>query len=189
MFEKLQTLLLILLGLVVFVVRMWRKAQDTARREAQERKLPAPDARPTARPVVRPPGAPSFEELLQQMKRQNLPTAPAAGLPTPASPAATSAEQRAPAARTLEAPQSSSRSLEEPATVRAARSLEVPVAVPRRAASLPRPAAAAPNDYWAREGRRVAPPTAAADIAARLRNPADLRAAFVMAEVLQRRFD
>ncbi|UYZ59951.1 hypothetical protein [Hymenobacter latericus] len=184
MFEKLQTLLLILFGLIVFVVRMWRKAQETMRREAQERKLPQPDSRPATRPVVRPPGAPSFEQLLQQMKQQNQP--PPAAQPASAPPRAT---ERAPVARTLEVPQASSRSLEEAAAARTARSLETPVAAPRRAASLPRATATAANDFWARENRQASQPTVAAhNIAARLRNPADLRAAFVMAEVLQRRF-
>ncbi|KUG08804.1 hypothetical protein [Solirubrum puertoriconensis] len=188
MFEKLQTLLLILFGLIVFVVSMWRKAQEAMRREAQERKLPQPDSRSTARPVVRPPGAPSFEELLQQMKQQNQQgnSKPQQGsTPTPAS----RNEQRAPAPRTLEVPQPSVRNLEEAATTRTARSLEEPTTAPRRAASLPRAAASLADNYWAREARPSQRPTAAADIAARLRNPADLRAAFIMAEVLQRRFE
>ncbi|KAA9325930.1 hypothetical protein F0P96_19395 [Hymenobacter busanensis] len=186
--EKLQTLLLILFGLVVFVVRLVRKARETMRREAQERRLPGPDQRTSAPRPVRPPGAPSFEELLQQMKQQNQRGQSAA--PAETTPAGRAVpRETAPAPRTLEVPDRAARSLEEPATRRVARSQETPVvAEARRASSLPRVSKAHPHeDYWSRQAAERPAVTTAAEVAARLRNPADVRAAFVLAEVLQRR--
>ncbi|WP_400190733.1 hypothetical protein [Hymenobacter sp. B81] len=202
--EKLQTLLFIALGLIVFVVRLVVKARETARREAQERGLARPDqVRPEAMRPVRPPGAPSFDELLQQMMEQNRRGPAPAAEPKPAREARPARSlETAPADRSLEAPRTPARSLEAPATARPARSLETPAysrparsqeTMPptlRRASELPRVSVAhGHEDFWSRQTANRTPPTpTAAEVAARLRNPTDVRTAFILAEVLQRRF-
>lgn len=181
--EKLQTLLFIALGLFLFIVRMWRKAQETTRKEAQERPLPKP-ASTTAAPARRP--TPNFEELLQQMMEQNQPRKPQPEV-TPAGRVIPQAAAKP--ARSLEVTDSTARSLEAPATQRQARSQEAEVGPARRAAVMPRAAVAhGQEDYWSRQNTAATRPNTAADVAARLRNPADVRTAFVLAEVLQRRF-
>ncbi|AIZ64074.1 hypothetical protein PK28_10865 [Hymenobacter sp. DG25B] len=181
--EKLQTLLFIAIGLFIFIVRMWRKAQETMRREAQERPLPKPVA-PAQRPAQKP--AVNFEELLQQMMEQNQPRKPQPEV-TPAGRAIP--QESARPARSLEVTDSTARSLEVPAMQRQARSQEVEAGPTRRAAVLPRAAVAhGQEDYWSRQSAAANRPHTAADVAAHLRNPTDVRTAFVLAEVLQRRF-
>ncbi|WP_303311675.1 hypothetical protein [Hymenobacter sp. BT730] len=181
--EKFQTLLLIALGLLLFIVRMWRKAQETTRQEAQERPLPktvTSSAKPTRAP------APNFEELLQQMMEQNQPKK----TPSEVTPAGRAIPlEAAKPARSLEVTEPAARSLEVAATQRHARSQELDAGPARRAAGLPRAAVAhGQEDYWSRQGATAAPSATAANVAARLRNPADVRTAFILAEVLQRRF-
>ncbi|AII53603.1 hypothetical protein [Hymenobacter sp. APR13] len=177
--EKLQTLLWIVLGLGVFIWRMVQKARATTAREQQQRPPRSRQAPPLP--------ASSFEELLKQMQAGNRPatatpaaaeqTTPA-GRPLPRETAvpARSLEQRAPAAASLE-------------TTPEARSLEVPLHEARRAASQPRASRRPhePADYWTRQQARAQEP-ARATVTDLLRNPADLRAAFVLSEILQRRF-
>jgi hypothetical protein len=193
--ESLITLLAILIGLVFFIMSMWRKAQEAMRREAQERKLPGRDVRPTAARPVRAPGAPSFEEMLRQMQEQNKrgqsQTTPETRPQQAAEGKQPTMSEAAPVPRTLEVPQPTARSLEEEVLRRPTRSLEAPAVPARRASAQPR-AAMAPgrNDYWSRQSAPQAPEIpAATDVAAKLRNPADLRMTFILAEVLKRRYE
>jgi hypothetical protein len=182
--EKIQTLLIILLGLGVFVWRMVQKAREMAARESRERPaLPKAPGLPTT----------SFQELLEQMKSQNKagnqtqPTA-ASGPTTPAS--RPLPREQAPVPRSLERTQVEPRSLE---TTPPARSLEVPTRTPRLAASLPRTTALpAREDYWTRQAAH-SPDEARQDahrrVQAMLRNPADLRAAFILSEILKPKYE
>ena len=178
--EKLQTLLLIVLGLGAFVWRMVQKARETAAREVRER--------PKA------PGLPStsFQELLEQMKAQNKtgnqqPTPQ----PVPATPAGRPlSREAAPVPRSLERTEMLPRSLE---TTPPARSLEAPARAARRAASLPRATALPPReDYWTRQAAHT-PDEARQDarrrVQAMLRNPTDLRAAFILSEILKPKYE
>ncbi|GAB2466784.1 hypothetical protein GCM10011375_32400 [Hymenobacter qilianensis] len=182
--EKIQTLLIILLGLGVFVWRMVQKAREMAARESRER--PA---------LPKAPGLPptSFQDLLEQMKSQNKagnqpqpatsqPTTPA-GRPLPR-------EQAAPVARSLERTEVDPRSLE---TMPTARSLETPTRTPRLAASMPRTTALPTReDYWTRQASHStdeARQDARRRVQAMLRSPADLRAAFVLSEILKPKYE
>lgn len=182
--EKIQTILIILLGLGVFVWRMVQKAREMAARESRERPTP-----PKA------PGLPttSFQELLEQMKSQNKagnqPSAPVASPATTPAGRALPREQ-APVARSLERTEVEPRSLEASQPVR---SLEAPARTPRLASQLPRTTALpARQDYWTRQ---AAHPTdearqdARQRVQAMLRNPADLRAALVLSEILKPKYE
>ncbi|GAB3294544.1 hypothetical protein [Hymenobacter tenuis] len=189
--EKVQTLVWILVVLAVFVWRMVQKAKATTAREQQERRFSRPDPSGKPRPIA--PGLPatSFEELLRQMQNQNKSTPPAstpaptflpettpAGRPMP--------QEKAPAARSLEMEQRNARSLERQATT--ARSLETTRKEARLASTLPRTTTQHRNeDYWSRP-EAAAQSSTRATVADSLRNPASVRAAFVLSEILQRRF-
>lgn len=184
--EKLQTLLWILLGLGAFIWRMVQKAKATTQRERQERKFSQPDNTGRPRPVA-PLPATSFEEMLKQMQAQNR-----AGNPTnaPSTPAGRPLPQEvAPAPRSLEQTEVIAKTLEKPSE---ARTLEVPLHEARRAARQPRATTQhGQEDYWSRVQARQqedARKQAANSLNERLRNPADLRAAFVLSEILQRKF-
>ncbi|UOG72933.1 hypothetical protein MTX78_12420 [Hymenobacter tibetensis] len=182
--EKLQTLLWILLGVGVFVWRMIQKAREAMAREQRER--------PKSTGKVPPLPTASFQEMLKQMQAQNTAGNPA----TASAPAVPANKQTTPAGRPL--PQEKvpvPRSLEQTTVIpksleksREARSLEVPLHEARRAAALPRANTQhGQEDYWSRtQTRRKEQPSSS--LADRLRNPADLRAAFVLGEILQRRF-
>lgn len=186
--EKLQTLFWILLGIGIFVWRMIQKAREAMAREQRER--------PKSTGKVPPLPTASFQEMLKQMQAQNTAGNPA----TARTPAAPSNRQTTPAGRPL--PQEKApipRSLEQTVVVpksleksREARSLEVPLHEARRAAALPRTNTQhGQEDYWSRTQTRrqeQARREAASSLADRLRNPADLRAAFVLSEILQRKF-
>ncbi|SHK72380.1 hypothetical protein [Hymenobacter psychrotolerans] len=183
--EKIQTLLWILLGLGVFIWRMVQKARATTQQERQERRYSRPDPEGRPRPVA--PGLPatSFEELLRQMQAQNRTDAPKtaetttpAGRPLP--------REAAPPARSLEErPKPVAKSLE---TTPQARSLEVPLHEARRAADLSRASTRpATNDYWARQQAHSKEP-ARSVVTDQLRRPADLRAAFILSEILKPKF-
>ncbi|GAB2787764.1 hypothetical protein HNQ93_002687 [Hymenobacter luteus] len=183
--EKLQTLAWILIGLAVFIWRMVQKARATTTREQRERKFTRPDNSGRPRPVAPGPPATAFEELLRQMQTQNR-TGPPAAEPagqeevTPAGRAVP--KETTPAPRSLEKSSRPARSLEQAAP---ARSLEVPVHPARRAATLPRPTAQIQPGYQPREQNR---PESSPSLSDRLRNPADVRAAFILGEILQRKF-
>ena len=192
--EKLQTLLLIFIGLLALVVRWWKKAQETIQRERQERRITRPDSTGKPRPVA--PGLPgtSFEELLKQMQTQNQQGA----APRSASPTATTSEttpagrplprEKAKAPRSLERTDTRPVSLEAPAT---ARPLDAAPPVRQRAAALPRANAPRPEDYWSRQAApsefsRTSTRRHVTDL---LRSPADVRAAFVLSEILKRKYE
>ncbi|MDF7811804.1 hypothetical protein [Hymenobacter sp. YC55] len=193
--EKLQTLLWIVLGLGIFVWRMAQKARAMTERERRERKFSRPDNTGKPRPVATLPTT-SFEEMLRQMQEQNR-----TGNPTPAStrPSAVPTQttpagrplprETAPTPRSLEQTTAEPKSLERS---REARSLEVPRHEARRAAALPRANTQhGQEDYWSQNQvrrREEARLQAQSSLADRLRNPADLRAAFVLSEILQRKF-
>ena len=183
--EKLQTLFWILIGLGAFIWRMVQKAKATTQREQQERKFSRPDSTGRPRPVA-PLPATSFEEMLKQMQAQNR----AGNSPNQTTPAGRPLPQEtARAPRTLEQPATAARSLERQ---KEARSLEAPAHEARRAAGLPRTATQhGQEDYWSRvqrQQREEVRQQALSGIQERLRNPADLRAAFVLSEILQRKF-
>ncbi|MBC8084020.1 MAG: hypothetical protein H7Z21_12480 [Hymenobacter sp.] len=186
--EKLQTLLWILIGLGVFIWRMVQKARQTIAQEQRER--------PATTGKVPPLPAASFEEMLKQMQTQNRAGNPAS-TPAPPRPVETTPAGRPLPQRTTSAPRSleqttvASKSLEKASE---ARSLEVPLHEARRAAALPRTNTRhGQEDYWSRiqarqqeEARRQG--QTPANLTDRLRNPADLRAAFVLSEILRRKF-
>ncbi|RSK50169.1 hypothetical protein [Hymenobacter rigui] len=172
---ELKALLWILIGLGVFIWRMVQKARATTAREQRER------PRTTGKPASLPAG--SFDELLKQFQASARP-------PAAPAPAATTMAGRplpmeaAPRSRSLEQTTAPARSLEKPASPH---SLEVPQREARRAATLPRAASQPnPDDYWSR------PPVNTQDtrqtLSEMLKNPASVRAAFVLGEILQRRF-
>lgn len=182
--EKLQTLLWIVLGLGIFIWRMVQKARATTQQEQQERKYSRPDSTGRPRPVVPLPTT-SFEELLRQMQADNRTAEPAptfaettpGGRPMP--------REATPTAHSLERPNPEAKSLE---TSSEARSLEVPLHEARRASRQPRTAVQhGQEDYWSRQAAQAQRPPRAS-VTDMLRNPADLRAAFVLSEILKRKF-
>lgn len=71
--------------------------------------------------------------------------------------------------------------------------MEAPIRLPRMAASLPRTTALpAREDYWTRQAAHSpdeARQNARRRVQAMLRNPADLRAAFVLSEILKPKYE
>jgi len=192
--EKLQTLLLIFIGLLAFAVRWWKKAKETMQREAQERRLPSPKQPRSARPAA--PGLPatSFEELLKQMQAQNQQQASTSRPPLASAPPETTPggrpmpREKARAPRSLERPETRPVSLEAPTT---ARSLEVAPPVRQRASTLPRATAPRPEDYWSRQAptSELSRANTRRHVTDLLRNPADIRAAFVLSEIFKRKYE
>lgn len=173
--EKLKVLLLILGGLAVFVWRMVQKMRETNRREQQER--------PAARRAPLPGS--SFDDLLKQMQQQNQrgnPSVPA--VPAPTTPAGRRLPQeQAQKARSLEQPVRKAQSQERRATNT---SLERTVAPARRNTGMDHPV----QDNPLRRPRPTAPaPVTRRVITDRLRDPAQLREAFVLSEILKRKFE
>ncbi|TGE16374.1 hypothetical protein [Hymenobacter elongatus] len=168
--EKLQTLGLILLGLAFFVWRMIGKMRETTQQELQER------------PVTQVPlPSTSFDDLLKQMQRQNnRGNGPAAPTTTPGGRQLPHEEARA--ARSLEQPAARAVSQERRVTNV---SLERTAPVARRGTGMQHDKKSSPPK----------PPTPAADssrrssLNARLRSPAELRDAFVLSEILKRKFE
>ncbi|QIX59953.1 hypothetical protein FY528_17490 [Hymenobacter lutimineralis] len=182
--EKLQTILWILVALGVFIWRMIQKARATTSREKQERRFSQPDSTGKPRPVVTAAPAKSFEELLQQMMTENKAAPTASTATTPAGRALP--QEKAKPARSLEATPPTARSLETPAPKRKARSQEAPAAPARRASALPRAAVQhGQEDYWSRQAAQAQTP---GSVAEQLQNPASVRQAFILSEILQRRF-
>ncbi|QJX48808.1 hypothetical protein HMJ29_18565 [Hymenobacter taeanensis] len=189
--ENLLSFALILLGLGFVIWRLVQKANATTQREKQERRFSKPDSAGKPRPVM-PLPATSFEEMLKQMQAQNQ---------AETNQAPRKSEQTTPAGRPLPrevAPTPYSqektdipvRSLERTVSNR---SLEVPAHEARRASTLPRAAARPtdPTDYWQRQAARRADalrPAPARNLNDLLRNPADLRNAFILSEILKRKF-
>lgn len=187
-----------------------------AQRKEQKRQARQDFGTPAAAPRPAPPvPAVSFEELLAQMQRQNRaeaepPPQPAAG---PARPLAErnppqeweqrqqqwDAEQQgqepsakpvrpAPVPRFGRGPEITeveAYSQELPA--REARSLEAPKRAPRLAQNQPRTSIQHSNeDFWSQ--KQIAPKQTARTVNELLQNPADIRAAFVLSEIFQRRY-
>lgn len=175
--EKLQTLVWILIGLGVFIWRMVQKARATTQQEQRKR--------PGTTGKVPPLPASSFEELLKQMQTQNRPASQSVAPPvTPAG--RSTPRETAPPARSTEHTETVARSLERPST---ARSLEAPRREARLASSLPRTNTRhGQEDYWSRQPRPGRSPETRRTVADMLQNPTDVRAAFVLGEILQRRF-
>lgn len=149
--EKIQTLLLILVGLGVFVWKMVQKARAALNLQQQQRPTT------TGPPVP----ATSFQELLRQMQAQN-----AAGQVQAASETATVPRREA-KARKAANPEPARRALrpaEQPTEIR--RTTPAPIRVQE---------SARPNPLPAR-------------VAGMLRTPADVRAAFVLSEILKPKF-
>jgi hypothetical protein len=98
-------------------------------------------------------------------------------------------QETAPVPRSLEQPTVAPKSLEK---YKEARSLEVPRQEARRAAALPRATTQhGQEDYWSQTQARRREQTrlnTQLNLAERLRNPADLRAAFVLSEILKPKF-
>jgi hypothetical protein len=136
--------------------------------------------------------ATSFEELLKQMQVQN--QAEASGAPRESAqttPAGRPLPREAvPTPRSQEKTDIPVRSLERPVVNR---TLEAPAHDARRASTLPRAAArpADPTDYWQRQAARrleVQRPAQGRSLNELLRNPADLRNAFILSEILKPKF-
>jgi hypothetical protein len=172
--EKLQSLLWILLALGVFVVRMVQKMRATSAQEARERpNLDAP-ALPAA----------TFQEMLKQMQARNAgeTVAPEVGR-TPAG--RQLPHEVARPAKSQERTRSRQTSLEVPA---ATRPLSPPTPVARRASSLPRANSGQSDQTYWNQAAAVATEPASQVVRRLLASPADLRAAFVLTEILQRRY-
>ena len=188
--EKVQTLLWILLAVGAFVYRMVQKMRATAAQEQRERpRAPAAPALPTT----------SFQELLKQMQARNAaepgaPRPPATGqfLPAPAGPAPrpnTLGGRPMPVARPQERhprrPLRRLTSLEAPATARPIN--PAPPAV-QRGANLPRAVVSArPDATYQPFAPAPASESTGAAVRRLLAQPANVRAAFVLGELLNRR--
>jgi len=178
--EKLQTLLWILLGLGIFIWRMVQKAREATTRDQRERPARTGQAPPLP--------AASFEELLKQMQAKNTAsTQPVRPIPTvETTPVGRPLpRETTPVPRSLERTERVPRTLE---TAPEARSLEVPLHEARRAAQLAR-ASNRPvqEDYWTRQAAAAKVPAQSA-VKDMLRNPANLRTAFILSEILKPKF-
>ncbi|GAA4361884.1 hypothetical protein GCM10023185_29240 [Hymenobacter saemangeumensis] len=179
--EKVYSLLWILFAVGVYVFHLFKKAQETTERESRER------PRQTGAPTPTLP-QPTFQEMLKQMQERNAGQPAAehtpAGRPLPQELARPAQSQE----RTAVRPKSLER------TEVAPHSLEVKAPVPVYAAALPRASTEAPiTDYWQeRELRRVREQSQEAlplnqSVRRLLTQPENVRAAFVLSEILQRR--
>ncbi|NVO33318.1 hypothetical protein [Hymenobacter lapidiphilus] len=187
-------------AIVFFIWRMVQKAAEKAKEAHDRQQAQQPGGAPVRRPAPSAPAV-SFEELLAQMQRQNQQPAP----PEPGPPAERDAaqeweqEQRNPEpqakpgrpapvprfGRGLEKTEVEQYSQELPA--REARSLEAPKRAARLGSSLPRTSTEHGNeDFWSQ--KRVAPKPTGRTVNELLKNPANIRAAFVLSEILQRRY-
>ena len=175
--EKLQIFLVILVGLGVFIWRMVQKAIETTARESRERPRPKVPNLPDT----------SFKELLKQMQAQNQPTPatlPQQQSPVPTTPAGRPLpREEAPKPHSLERTDVRSVSLEEKATTRANQET-APRA--RRATTLPRATTPVPRAYNVPSNNRTT--QTRRTVRDTLRSAADVRAAFVLSEVLKRKF-
>ena len=189
--EDFKGIIWVLLAVGVFIWQMVQKIKAQAEEARQkERKREARQnfgtAQPTARPVPPVPGL-SFEELLAQMQRQNrgeeaLPPV----VEERPSEERTSVEPIGRFARSQEKIEVELHSLELPAPE--ARSLEAPKRLPRRADTTPRTSTLhGQEDYWS-QPKPATPEQTRRTVNDLLRNPADLRAAFVLSEILGKKW-
>ncbi len=182
--EKLKTLLWILFAVGVLIYRFVKKMQETAARETRER-----PSQGTAVPSL--PTA-SFQELLKQMQARNLGEPEPPTLPSPPrrkkpKPEQTPAGRAVPQARSQERTTYRSTSLEAPAT---ARNMNAVPPAARRANTLPRANVTAAADPLFAAQYQPTPPAEPVSQTVRrlLSQPATVRAAFVLGEILQRRY-
>ncbi|MBT2557657.1 hypothetical protein J7E24_07665 [Hymenobacter sp. ISL-91] len=188
-------------AIVFFIWRMVQKAAEKAKEAADRQQAQQPGGAPVRRPAPSAPAV-SFEELLAQMQRQNQQPAP----PEPGPMAERAApqeweqqEQRIPEpqakparpapaprfGRGLEKTEVEQYSQELPA--REARSLEAPKRAARLGSSLPRTSTEHGNDdFWSQ--KKISPKQTRRTVNELLQNPADIRAAFVLSEIFQRRY-
>ncbi|MBT9395364.1 hypothetical protein KLP40_19520 [Hymenobacter sp. NST-14] len=192
--ENVKVIIWVLVALGVFIWQLVQKFRQQAE-EARRRQPPqtarqnvGTSTRPEPRPAAPAPNL-SFEELLARMQRQNQ---EAAAPSDPTSTAERLAEERTITeprgrfARTQERTEVESRSLEDAAPE--ARSLEAPWRAPRRADTAPRASTQhGQEDYWSLPKPAPAQQTRRTlnDL---LKTPADLRAAFVLSEILGRKW-
>jgi hypothetical protein len=190
--EKVVTLLWILFGIGVFVIRMIVKMRDTNAQEGQER---------PRRPGNAVPELPTatFQELLKQMQSRNagepvteatVPAPrPAAALPQPPATRTPSSRARprevARPARSLERTTVRQVSLEAPAAARPHTHVGPPV---RRSSDMPR---ASQETVIARSRQPTDAPAVTPlneTVRQMLRRPESVRAAFVLSEIFQRKY-
>ncbi|OWP62094.1 hypothetical protein CDA63_16105 [Hymenobacter amundsenii] len=190
--EDFKSIIWVLLAVGVFIWQMVQKikSQAEAAEQKEQRRTARQDfgtAKPTPKPVPPVPSS-SFEELLAQMQRQNRAEE---SLPEPApEPVAetrpASVEPMGRYARSQEKIEVEIHSLELPTPE--ARSLEAPKRAARRADTMPRTSTQhGQEDYWS-QPKPATPEQTRRTVNDLLRNPADIRAAFVLSEILQRRF-
>ena len=198
--EDFKSIIWVLLAVGVFIWQMVQKIKTQAEAAAQkeQRRTARQDfgtAKPTRTPAPPVPSL-SFEELLAQMQRQNRveesppePTPEPTLAPTPEPAAETrpaSVEPMGRYARSQEKIEVDIHSLELPAPE--ARSLEAPKRAARRADTMPRTSTQhGQEDYWS-QAKPATPEQTRRTISDMLKKPADIRAAFVLSEILQRRF-
>ncbi|HEX8506728.1 MAG TPA: hypothetical protein VF630_15295 [Hymenobacter sp.] len=184
--EKVFTLLWVIVAVGVFVFRMVMKMRETVARESRERPV---------RPEGAVPGLPAatFQEMLRQMQSRNAaePAKPAEAQPPamPTPPNLTLGGRPMPRevarpTRSQERTRVRQVSLEAPAT---ARIRNAPAAPARRSSTLPRASFEAPLPEL-----RPAPARPSANVNQTLRlwlsQPESVRAAFVLSEILQRKY-
>ncbi|RFP66610.1 hypothetical protein D0N36_02585 [Hymenobacter lapidiphilus] len=173
---------------------MVQKAAEKAKEAHDRQQAHQPGSAPVRRPAPSAPAV-SFEELLAQMQRQNQPAPPplAEREPPQAEWEQEEQEQEARPARPVAAarfprPENTEvelHSQELPAAE--ARSLEVPKRVLRRGSALPRTSTQhGTEDFWSQ--KTISPKQTRRTVNELLQNPANLRAAFVLSEILQRKW-
>ena len=192
--EDFKGIIWVLVAIGAFVWQMVQKikkqAEEARRKEQQQtaRQNFGTTTRPEPQPAAPAPNL-SFEELLAQMQRQNRGEEAPPEPPKVAerlSEERTIAEPRGRFARSQEKTEVEIHSLELPAPE--AHSLEAPKRAPRRADSTPRTSTQhGQEDYWSQPKPAPAQQTRRT-INDLLKNPADVRAAFVLSEILGRKW-
>ena len=184
--EKLIPALWILFAIGVFIYRMLKKAAEATAQDRRERPVPKRRPGPTLDrddPAI--PALPdtSFQELLRQMQARNAEKTAdkhtPAGRPLPV--------ETVPTPHSLERTEVEIKSLEKPAT---SRPINPPKPVVRLGENLPRAVVTARVDptFAEYEAPAEARRKAARAVHRLLRQPASVRAAFVLSEVFQRRY-
>ncbi|MFD2783913.1 hypothetical protein [Hymenobacter rubripertinctus] len=190
--EDIKSIVWLLLAVGVFLWQMVQKLkkQTEAADQKQQRRTARQDFG-TARPAPIPaPPVPSlsFEELLAQMQRQNRAeeSQPAPAPEPVAETRPASVEPQGRYARSQEKTEVEIHSLELPAPE--ARSLEAPKRAARRADTMPRTSTQhGQEDYWS-QPQPPTPVQTRRTVNDLLRSPADIRAAFVLSEILGKKW-
>ncbi|SDX44633.1 hypothetical protein [Hymenobacter psychrophilus] len=205
--EDIKGFVWVIAAVVFFIWRMVQKAAEKAKEAQVRQQARQPGGAPAPRPAPAVPAV-SFEELLAQMQRQNQQPAPPEPRPLaerdppqeweqrreqwdqeqqgqepPAKPARPAPVPRF--GRGLESTEIDAYSQELPA--REARSLEAPKRAPRLAQNQPRTSTQhGSEDFWSQ--KQISPKQTRRTVNELLQNPADIRAAFVLSEIFQRRY-